>query len=157
MDMDYDKLLATLLEHEERLQFDSFSNDTALDIGMRLVAAVRGRGQAVAVDISRNGQQLFQHAMRGTTPDNAEWIRRKNNVVQRFAHSSFYIGNHYLSRGASFNAHTGLDPMHYAAHGGAFPLLLRGTGLVGTITVSGLPQAEDHEIVTSVLAEFLGR
>ncbi|MEC5159425.1 uncharacterized protein (UPF0303 family) [Janthinobacterium sp. CG_23.3] len=157
MGMDYDKLLASLLEHEERLQFDSFSNDSALDIGTRLVAAVRGRGQAVAVDISRNGQQLFQHAMDGTTPDNADWIRRKNNVVQRFAHSSFYMGNYYLSRGLSFSAHTGLDPLHYAAHGGAFPLLLRGTGMVGTISISGLPQAEDHEIVTTVLAGFLFR
>jgi uncharacterized protein (UPF0303 family) len=148
-------LLATLLQHEEELQFSAFDNDAALELGMRLVRAARERGQAVSVDIRRNGEQLFQHAMPGTTPDNADWIRRKNAVVQRYGHSSFYVGTWHRSRGTSFEAQTGLDPMHYAAHGGAFPLILKGTGVVGTITVSGLPQAEDHELVVAVLRAFL--
>lgn len=152
---DYAALLATLLGHEEQFQFDSFSNAMALEIGMRLEQAARDMGKAITIDISRNGQQLFQHAMQGTTADNTDWIRRKNNVVQRFAHSSFYIGQYYRSRGTTFEAHTGLDQMVYAAHGGAFPLIVRGTGMIGTITVSGLPQAEDHALVTSVLADFL--
>jgi uncharacterized protein (UPF0303 family) len=155
MQDDETALLATLLQHEEQLQFTAFGNDTALELGTRLVQAARQLGKAVAVDIRRNGQQLFQHAMEGTAPDNAQWVRRKNAVVQRYGHSSFYIGTYYRSRGTTFEAHTGLDPMHYAAHGGAFPLILRGTGVVGTITVSGLPQAEDHELVTSVLRDFL--
>jgi uncharacterized protein (UPF0303 family) len=33
--------------------------------------------------------------------------------------------------------------------------LLAGTGCVGTITVSGLPQREDHSLVVSVLQEHL--
>ncbi|NRR33601.1 heme-degrading domain-containing protein [Oxalobacteraceae bacterium] len=152
---DYTTLLATLLAQEERLQFDSFSNAMALEIGMRLEKAARDMGKAITIDISRNGQQLFQHAMQGTTADNADWIRRKNNVVQRFAHSSFYIGQYHRSRGTSFEVHTGLDQAIYAAHGGAFPLIVKGTGMIGTITVSGLPQAEDHALVTAVLMDFL--
>ena len=31
-------------------------------------------------------------ALDGTSPDNDEWIRRKSNVVDRFGHSSFYVG-----------------------------------------------------------------
>lgn len=152
---DYAALSDTLLQHEHELQFDTFSNDDALALGTRLVGAVRKRGKAVVVDIRRNGEQLFQHAMQGTAPDNAEWVRRKNAVVQRCGHSSYYIGNEYRSRGTTFEAHTGLDPTNYAAHGGGFPLILKGTGVVGTVTISGLPQAEDHEVVTSVLRSYL--
>jgi uncharacterized protein (UPF0303 family) len=43
----------------------------------------------------------------------------------------------------------------YAAHGGAFPLIIRDVGVVGTITVSGLPQQEDHELVVTTLRQFL--
>ncbi|MFD0330409.1 heme-binding protein [Streptacidiphilus monticola] len=48
-----------------------------------------------------------------------------------------------------------LDPARYAAHGGSFPLLVRGTGPVGTVTVSGLPQLDDHLFVVECLRRFL--
>lgn len=74
-------LLSQLLEQEQDLQFDEFSNQVALDIGLRLVAAARNAGKAIMVDIRRDDVPLFQHAMQGTGADNADWIRRKNNVV----------------------------------------------------------------------------
>ena len=43
----------------------------------------------------------------------------------------------------------------YAAHGGAFPILLRGTGCIGTVAVSGLPQLEDHRLVVEALEAVL--
>jgi len=49
----------------------------------------------------------------------------------------------------------GLDSKDYAAHGGCFPILLEGTGCVGTITVSGLPQRQDHALVVAVLQKYL--
>jgi len=33
---------------------------------------------------------------------------------------------------------------------------VRGVGLVGAITVSGLPQRDDHALIVAVLAERLG-
>jgi uncharacterized protein (UPF0303 family) len=33
--------------------------------------------------------------------------------------------------------------------------LVRGAGAVGTLTVSGLPQAEDHDLAVSALEAFL--
>ena len=155
MPEDDQALLAQLLEQEQHLQFEEFSNQMALDIGLRLVESARSAGQAIMVDIRRDDLPLFQHAMDGTGAGNADWIRRKNNVVRRSSHSSFYTGNYYRSIGTSFEQHWQLDPRDYAAHGGAFPLLLKGGGMVGTITVSGLPQAEDHALVVSVLQTFL--
>lgn len=51
----------------------------------------------------------------------------------------------------------GADVRDYATHGGCFPINVVGTGCAGTITVSGLPQRADHELVVEVLAEHLGQ
>ncbi|MDR7377540.1 uncharacterized protein (UPF0303 family) [Rhodoferax ferrireducens] len=144
-------LLQELLRQEEALQFSHFSNAIALDLGLAIVRAAERASQSVLVDIRFGDLQLFQHAMEGTNPDNVDWVRRKNNVVRRFARSSFYMGTLYRSKGTDFDTATGLDPREYAAHGGAFPLRIRGAGLVGTVTVSGLPQAEDHALAVAVL------
>ena len=34
---------------------------------------------------------------------------------------------------------------------------VRGVGMVGTVTVSGLPQAEDHRLVVETLRDFLAQ
>ncbi|WEF34378.1 heme-degrading domain-containing protein [Pseudoduganella chitinolytica] len=152
---DYAALLRELETEEEQLQFPAFSNADALRLGIALVERARALGKAVTVDIARNGHQLFHHAMDGTSPDNANWVRRKNNVVQRFGRSSWHVGTRYRSKGQSFDADSAIDGADFAAHGGAFPLAIRGTGIIGTVTVSGLPQKEDHELVTSVLRAYL--
>jgi len=41
----------------------------------------------------------------------------------------------------------GADPRDYATHGGGFPIFLVGTGCIGAITVSGLPERDDHMLV----------
>ncbi|MBW8749263.1 MAG: heme-binding protein, partial [Acidobacteria bacterium] len=50
----------------------------------------------------------------------------------------------------------GLTLAEYAAHGGGFPLTLRGSGCLGAIVLSGLTQPEDHETVVTAVAEILG-
>ena len=47
------------------------------------------------------------------------------------------------------------SPLEYSAHGGSFPLIIRGTGVIGTITVSGLPQEEDHALVVESIRAWL--
>lgn len=152
---DYAALLKELEIEERQLQFTTFSNADALRLGIALVERAQALGKSVTVDITRNEHQLFHHAMDGTSPDNANWVRRKNKVVQRFGRSSWHVGTRYRSKGKSFEADSGLDGADFAAHGGAFPLAIRGTGVIGTVTVSGLPQQEDHALVTSVLRDYL--
>jgi uncharacterized protein (UPF0303 family) len=121
------------------------------------VQAAREQGKAVTVDITRGGQQLFHFAMAGTSVDNGEWVRRKNRVVNRFGHSSYYMGISLKSAGQTIEEKYLLPESEYAPHGGAFPLIIKGVGVVGTVTVSGLPQEEDHALVVSVLKELLAR
>lgn len=152
---EHQQLLEKLERHEQELQFTEFRNEAALALGMALVEAARRERKAITIDICRNGQQLFHCAMAGTSADNDAWIRRKNNVVNHYGHSSFYVGTDFRARGKDFDADARLDPDLYAAHGGAFPVIVRGVGVIGTITVSGLPQAEDHEFVVRQIRAFL--
>jgi uncharacterized protein (UPF0303 family) len=143
-----------LLAQEAELQFERFDNDTALALGQALVAAARQADLAVTVDVRRGEQQLFHAALAGTAADNDAWIERKNRVVRRFGHSSFYVGT--LLGDATMEEKFLLDGTRFAAHGGAFPVIVRDVGMVGTVTVSGLPQVEDHRLVVAVLRDFLG-
>lgn len=150
-----DPQLEELLAQEEQLQFTTFTNAIAWELGCALVDAARRDRLAVTVDIRRGDHQLFHAALDGTAPNNDAWIERKNRVVRRFNHSSFYVGSKHRADGTDFAARELLDPREYAAHGGAFPVIVRGVGVVGTVTVSGLPQADDHRLVVDVLRAFL--
>ena len=149
--------LAELAAEEEELQFTGFTNDDAWDLGAALVAAARRDGAPVAVDISRHGHQLFHASLPGTSPDNDSWIQRKTRVVHRFGHSSLYVRQASIERGTTFEEEFGLDPALYAAHGGAFPVVVRSVGPVGAVVVSGLPQLEDHRMVVAAIRAHLGR
>ena len=148
-------MLAQLADQEERLQFAKFDNETALALGQQLLAAARERGLPVTISVRRNGQRLFHAALPGTSADNDAWIDRKSRVVDRYGHSSFLVGAQFRAKGGSFEADSRLTPDEYAAHGGVFPVLVRGVGPVGTVGVSGLPQAEDHAFVVEQLELFL--
>jgi uncharacterized protein (UPF0303 family) len=143
--------LAQLAAEEEELQFSGFTNDDAWELGSALVAAGREQGLPIAVDISRNRHQLFHASLPGTTPDNDSWIQRKTRVVDRFGHSSLYVRQASIERGTTFEAEFGLDQERYAAHGGAFPIIVRSVGPVGAVVVSGLPQVADHRMVVAAL------
>ncbi len=50
----------------------------------------------------------------------------------------------------------GLVLTEFAAHGGSFPLAIAGSGVIGSVAVSGLPQRVDHELVVEGLCGELG-
>lgn len=149
--------LAQLTAEEEELQFTRFGPDDAWELGSALVAAGRQRDLPIAIDITRNRHQLFHAALAGATPDNDSWIRRKSRVVNRFGHSSLFVRQSSIERGTTFEEEFGLDPARYAAHGGAFPILVRDVGPIGVVVASGLPQVEDHRLVVAALRAHLGR
>ncbi|MGW3420280.1 heme-degrading domain-containing protein [Streptomyces phaeochromogenes] len=145
---------AELEEQERRLTLPHFTYDDAWALGTLLVELAREQGAPVAIDIRRGGQQLFHAALPGSTPDNDAWIDRKRRVVERYAASSLLVGTRFRAKNTTFEDSSRLDPDVYAAHGGAFPITVKGAGVIGTIVVSGLPQLEDHAMVVEALDRF---
>jgi uncharacterized protein (UPF0303 family) len=153
--MTIDQDIEKIALQEKRLQFKHFDAEVAWTVGTALKAATEKRNAPVAIDIQLHGFPLFAYSMTGTTPDNWEWIRRKRNVVMRYHRSSYAIGLKHERAKTTLQGTTGLDLRDYSTHGGCFPIFVIGTGCVGTITVSGLPQREDHSLVVSVLQDYL--
>jgi uncharacterized protein (UPF0303 family) len=141
---------------ESELQLARMDEEMAWQIGVRLRTMGEERGLPIVVDVRRFEQPLFYTALKGTTPDNVSWVQRKSNVVARFHRSSYSVGLTMAERNTSLEAR-GLPVSEYASHGGSFPLAVKGAGIVGSVTVSGLAQRADHELVVEALCGILGR
>ncbi len=148
-----DRLIAEIEAQQRRLVLKHFDNDDAWALGCLLVEMARERDLPVVVDIRRHGHLLFHASLAGTTPDNDTWVDRKVKVVDRFAAPSFLVGLRARAAGTTFPEQTGLSEQEYAAHGGSFPLTVAGVGPVGTVTISGLPQEQDHALVVEALEQ----
>ncbi|MFF7983257.1 heme-degrading domain-containing protein [Streptomyces sp. NPDC007901] len=144
-----------LEKQEHRLVFRQFTNDDAWELGSLLVEMARERQAPVAIDIHRAGQQLFHAALPGSAPDNDAWIIRKRRVVERYGAASYLVGARFRAKGTTFEESSRLDPDAYAAHGGSFPINVENVGVIGSVTVSGLPQLQDHRFVVEALETFL--
>ena len=154
--MDLTRDIARIAEQERRLVFARFDASTAWALGTALKAAAEARGVAVTIEIRVARETLFFYAMPGTGPSNADWARRKRNSVDLLQRSSYAIGLELQRDGSSLEARMGLPTRDYAWAGGCFPITLEGAGCIGTVTVSGLPQRDDHNMVVEALAMLCG-
>jgi uncharacterized protein (UPF0303 family) len=153
--MSDDEQLDVLLGQERFLVFTSFDLDTAWALGSAMRAEALVAGLPVAISIRRNAQTVFHVALPGSSADNDEWLLRKARVVERYGHSSYYVGCEFRAKGGDFDTDARLDTSLFAAHGGAFPLIVQACGAVGSVAVSGLPQVEDHRFVVTQLEHHL--
>jgi uncharacterized protein (UPF0303 family) len=142
---------------ERELLLPRFDADFAWELGMKLRTMAAERKLPIVIDVRRFGQVLFYAAMEGTTPDNFEWVRRKSNVVARYHCSSYAIGLKEKLKNETITEVQGLPIADFATHGGCFPLAVAGAGVVGSVTVSGLPQRSDHELVVEALCALAGK
>ncbi|WP_113339132.1 heme-degrading domain-containing protein [Rhizobium cremeum] len=155
MTADKTDLLAMIDAQEAKLVFPSFDEDTAIEIGKRLLKRARRDKAPVVIDIRTPDRVLFHAALPGSSPDNDHWARRKSNVTLRFHKASLRIGESYRQKARTIGPDYGLDPLDYAAHGGSFPVRVAGTGVIAAITVSGLASEEDHAMIVEVLEDYL--
>jgi uncharacterized protein (UPF0303 family) len=150
-------ILEQLLQEEQELQFDKFDEETAWKLGCDFVEKCTREELPVTIDIMRGEHQLFHVSLHGTSADNDEWVKRKVRLVYRFGHSSFYIGQLLKSKGKSIEEMFLIPEGQFAPHGGCFPMIVKDTGMVGAITISGLPQEEDHRLVVQTIREYLSK
>jgi uncharacterized protein (UPF0303 family) len=149
--------LAAIAEQERELQLARFDEDMAWKLGSRVRVLAIAKKFGVVIDVRRFGQPLFYCALAETTPDNPEWVRRKINTVARFHKSSYAVGLELQQSGSTLMEKQGLPAADYAVHGGSFPIRIVGVGVIGAVTVSGVPQRSDHELVVESLCAELGR
>jgi uncharacterized protein (UPF0303 family) len=143
-----------ILAEEQELVFDAFTRADAWELGSRMRAAALDRGLPIVIGIVLGGQRVFHCALDGATPDNDSWLERKTRATLHFHRSSMGVGEQFRVQGRVYETDSRLPADQYAANGGVFPVRLHGTGVVGAVGVSGLPQVQDHEFVVEQLRAF---
>jgi uncharacterized protein (UPF0303 family) len=148
-------LIARIDGEISELQFPRFTKDDSLNLGLLLVELGKSRRLPIAIDITKGEQVLFHVALDGATPDNERWIRAKQRTAVRYDIPSLLVGLRGRLRGGRIEDQGWFDESIYAAAGGCFPVYVTGVGAVATVTVSGLPQLADHDLVVEALREIL--
>lgn len=145
-------------EQQNELVFDEFTYDTAWELGNLLVERAREKKYPVALSITFNKQRRFYYAFPGSAPTNDHFIARKENLVYECYKSSYEMTlAAELDTEHDFMDFWGLDSFEFVLAGGCFPITVKGMGVLGTVTCSGLAQEDDHAFVVSVLREYLGK
>lgn len=139
------EMLQEVEQQEKNLEFEDFTSETALQIGMSIIQRAKNENMVITVDIRRNRHQLFHYAFQGTSPDNDLWVVYKSNVVDRLNISSHHL-HLMLEKSKKTLEDIHLDPVQYGPWGGAFPVTVKNVGVVGSISISGLSDSEDHAL-----------
>lgn len=147
--------LEIIAEQEKRLQFNTFDNTTAWLLGESIKKHCESHNLAVTIEIRLCRDTVFFYAMPGTSPNNADWARRKRNTTELQQRSSYAVGL-ALQEEETLESQSGLPARDYAHHGGSVPIRVRNMGVVGAATISGLPQRDDHRVVVQIMASLIG-
>jgi uncharacterized protein (UPF0303 family) len=148
--------IAGIAEQERRLSFTAFDEATAFSIGSALRERALAERWPIVIHISVWDRLLFYAALPGSSGANADWVRRKINVVKMFQKSTYRMVLEQNSPDRAFKTGHGLPVTDYVLAGGGFPVMVQGVGAVGALGVSGLPEREDHGIVVDALCDILG-
>lgn len=148
-------ILKDLLAQENEIQLQYFNNDTAWELGNLIKLAAEKISASVAIEVYAFEHVLFSYFMPGTSKDNHEWVRRKRQAVMRFGHCSYYQGQYNTSKNRDFETLPHIDAKEYCAHGGSFPIRIKNSGVIGAVTVSGLPQETDHQLAVDALRKII--
>ena len=153
--MTVEELVKVLEKQEEILQFSSFTNADAWELGNMVLQEAKRLGLTVAVRIRlNNGYTVFQYGMDGTNLLNEQWMTRKENTVKTLEESSLRFCMNLRANQESLEDHF-LDPREYAACGGGFPIRVEEVGVIGTIVVSGLDHVSDHDLLVKCISKYL--
>lgn len=154
MSEDARTILDSIEAEERELILPRFDLSDAWSLGSQMRAAARDAGLPIVIGITLGDARVFHAALPGSSADNDGWLDRKTRVARRYGRSSYGVGQSFRAVGKDFDVDARLDTQLYAAHGGVLPITIVGVGVVGTVGVSGLPQADDHAFVVEHLRAF---
>lgn len=148
---DIQKKIKQLESEQKDLVLTSFTNEEACNMGIKMYQKALQEKKTIVISITKNRQQIFYAAIEGTSKNNDDWVRRKENTVYYFGKSSYEMKLYMdLKQDDLWNRY-GIEKSDYAQAGGSVPVVIAGVGMVGTVTVSGMAQEEDHAFVTEAL------
>ena len=146
--------IADLEAQQKRLIFAQFSEATALELGLALVTLAKAGQLPVAINIRTPDRTLFHASMPGATPLNDLWARRKSNTALIFQAASMLVTLRLRDKPGGWERN-GFAAADFALSGGSVPIRVQGIGVIGAVTVSGLPEAEDHALVVQAIESLL--
>lgn len=148
--------IARIIEQERGLVFPEFNEHIAFAIGAIIRERAVRESLGIVADVRLWDRPLLYFAMPGTTADNVEWVRRKSNTVRRFQKSTYRMVLEAGGQERGFALHRAVAIEDHVMAGGGFPVRVKGAGVLGSITVSGLHERDDHEVVVAAICEQLG-
>ncbi|AQX03263.1 heme-degrading domain-containing protein [Elizabethkingia anophelis] len=134
-----------------RIELDSFSNRIALDMGVKIIDLAKSRNQHIAVEVCRLNHTIFLYVDDTLPVDKHNWLRRKANIARQFEESSLSVKNDLKEGNMNLEMTFGLDEKDFLAKGGAIPIFVKNGGMIAVVTVSGLHDEEDHNIIIEAL------
>lgn len=152
-----DSDIKKIIEQEQGLAFERFDEDIAYAIGAHIRGAARAAGKGIAYGVYLWDRTLCFGLTAGASSHNTTWAERKVGTVRLLHKSSYRL---VLERGDKprlLEPGWALDPATYAIAGGAFPISLKGLGIVGAVAVSGLPERDDHGYGVAAICAVQGR
>ncbi len=135
----------------KKITLPKFSNDIALKLGLKIIDLARERNQKIAVEICRLNHSIFLYVDDSLPADKHNWLQRKANVAKHFEESSLSVKNDLKNGNMTLAETFQLSDKDYLAKGGSIPLFVENAGMVATVTVSGLTDVEDHQIILDAL------
>ena len=133
--------------------FEHFTELDAHTLGESMRAEALELELPIVIDIRAGDTPLYAVMLPGATAENFDWARRKRNLANLTKQDTWSHGQRRLE-GHDILDELGLDVRDYASHGGCIPVFLADSVLVATVTVSGLPQKEDHEFALKHLQKL---
>lgn len=143
------------LEYLNEIEFPSLNNDEAVALGLVAVEVIREWDLNLAVDIVIGGDLVFRAKLKNTGAGNDPWLAGKAAVATHYGEPSLLVKTRHLEAGTDFTDED-VDHDLLKAHGGSIPLRVAGE-VVGTLTMSGEPDATDHEAAAEAIARYLGK
>lgn len=143
-----------LIRQEELLEFPSFDEEDAFLLGNLIAKRAKEEQHKITAVIRLNdGLTLFQYTAKGASMLNQIWAEKKFNTTKIMRKSSFLAALEAQEIGQTMADHGLQETCAYAP--GAFPIRVKGAGMIGAAAISGIMDLGEHDFVPRCIAEYL--